>query len=519
MNTIKLFIITCLLSLPTFAFATEFSNGQSVTLSGNSASSQFHSVAIPANADNLHIELAGGSGDADLYVRYNAAPTSSTYDCRPYINGNDEVCEFASPNTGTYHILVYGYTSFTNTTLSVSYTLSGSAPTPIPNPSGATIDVVTYNVEWLGNPTTAGYNGTRTQQINAAANDIINGGGEIYALQEIGGSSALNDLLTSLNSNDTVNSWNGNISQPTASQSLAFVYKTNVVTSANFQTILTNQDSYNFASRYPYLMTATINVNGISKSLNLINLHLKCCTGSTNASRRAGAMATLVSELNSNYRIANMMVLGDLNVADEGGANGEIANWGFYADRDNDGQADYSHAAGSLTDEPYVATNPDSDIDHILISNELSAAWYGVGASIRNQYLTTTVSDHSPVKTTLDVSLIGSTTNPIPTPNPTSAPNPGLSGISVTSALAQSVGSSLTVVAIIVEEFNGVYALKIRDVNDASKTLVVKLESSQRNTWSPNLNTSVIGKTIQVIGKRDTYSNLPSLEYVTSIQE
>lgn len=91
-------------------------------------------------------------------------------------------------------------------------------------------------------------------------------------------------------------------------------------------------------------------------------------------------------------------------------------------------------------------------------------------------------------------------------------------GISVTEALAASVGTSFTVVGNIKESYNGVYALVLEDL-DNTNTIIVKLESSQRAEWSPVNNPSVIGKTIEVDGKRDTYSSQPSIEYVTSIQE
>jgi hypothetical protein len=91
--------------------------------------------------------------------------------------------------------------------------------------------------------------------------------------------------------------------------------------------------------------------------------------------------------------------------------------------------------------------------------------------------------------------------------------------MSVTEALAQPTGTSLSAVGVIVEGFNGIYALRMHDELDANTTIIVKLESSQRNAWSPSLNASVIGKTILVTGKRDTYSNQPSIEFVTSIVE
>ncbi len=40
----------------------------------------------------LSDDLAAPGGDADLYVKLGAAPTLSSYDCRPYDSGNNETC-------------------------------------------------------------------------------------------------------------------------------------------------------------------------------------------------------------------------------------------------------------------------------------------------------------------------------------------------------------------------------------------------------------------------------------------
>ena len=92
------------------------------------------------------------------------------------------------------------------------------------------------------------------------------------------------------------------------------------------------------------------------------------------------------------------------------------------------------------------------------------------------------------------------------------------SGIGVSEAIAESIGASITVDGIITGSFNGVYALSMKDIN-GSETIVVKLEIDQRDEWSPENNPSAVGKTIEVVGKRDTYSSQPSIEYVTSITE
>lgn len=53
-----------------------------------------------------------GSGDADLYVRFDAQPTTTAYDCRPYLNGSSETCSLDVPaGVSEAHIMVRGYTA------------------------------------------------------------------------------------------------------------------------------------------------------------------------------------------------------------------------------------------------------------------------------------------------------------------------------------------------------------------------------------------------------------------------
>lgn len=43
----------------------------------------------------LNVTISSGSGDADLYVHSGAQPTTSSYDCRPYLSGSNESCSAA----------------------------------------------------------------------------------------------------------------------------------------------------------------------------------------------------------------------------------------------------------------------------------------------------------------------------------------------------------------------------------------------------------------------------------------
>jgi microbial collagenase len=75
----------------------------------------------PQATGSLTITITGGTGDADLYVKAGSQPSSSAYDCRPYINGNEESCQITVPASNTYHIGLYAYQAFENVTVTATY--------------------------------------------------------------------------------------------------------------------------------------------------------------------------------------------------------------------------------------------------------------------------------------------------------------------------------------------------------------------------------------------------------------
>lgn len=74
--------------------------------------------------------VMSGTGDADLYVRFGAAPTASTYNCRPYLDGSAEECNLTVPSTATSaYVTVTGYTA-ASISLRVEYTKGTATPAP-----------------------------------------------------------------------------------------------------------------------------------------------------------------------------------------------------------------------------------------------------------------------------------------------------------------------------------------------------------------------------------------------------
>jgi serine protease len=79
-------------------------------------------MVVPAGATNLQFQIAGGTGDADLYVNFGSAPTTSVYSCRPYLSGNAETCTITAPQAGTYHVMVRAYAAYSGVSLTGRFT-------------------------------------------------------------------------------------------------------------------------------------------------------------------------------------------------------------------------------------------------------------------------------------------------------------------------------------------------------------------------------------------------------------
>ncbi|WP_395834970.1 M4 family metallopeptidase [Cystobacter fuscus] len=90
-------------------------------LSGASGAQLRYYLDVPASKAST-FSITGGSGDADLYVKSGTAPTTSSYDCRPYKSGNEESCSVTAKTVDTrVHILLNAYSAFSGVTLVGKY--------------------------------------------------------------------------------------------------------------------------------------------------------------------------------------------------------------------------------------------------------------------------------------------------------------------------------------------------------------------------------------------------------------
>ncbi len=68
-------------------------------------------------------------------------PTTSTYDCRPYLNGNNESCNFANPTAGDWYVMVRAYSTYSGVSLTGSFSTSVPNQPPTANFSFTTSDL------------------------------------------------------------------------------------------------------------------------------------------------------------------------------------------------------------------------------------------------------------------------------------------------------------------------------------------------------------------------------------------
>ena len=108
-------------------------------------------ITVPAGASNLVMSISGGTGDADLYTKAGSAPTTSSYDCRPYKAGNAESCTVAAPVAGKYYLKVHAYAAYSGVTVKASYSTGGGSGglqdgVPVTGLAGSTGQELSYTV-------------------------------------------------------------------------------------------------------------------------------------------------------------------------------------------------------------------------------------------------------------------------------------------------------------------------------------------------------------------------------------
>jgi trimeric autotransporter adhesin len=287
-----------------------------------------------------------------------------------------------------------------------------------------TLDVVSFNVEWFSITSNGPTN--EALQLQNLKTLIQTLDADVYALQEIGNQiyspnteGGFTKLLAELAplGYAGIRSPHPYVPSPsygndqTAVQGLAFIYKTSVVNSPAFTVVLdgfvptsypTDPAKFWASGRYPYMMSANITINGVTKNIKFINVHAKSGSDADAYTRRIADVQVLKDYLDTNFPNDNIILLGDYN--DDVDTSINPGNPSSYQAIVNDVE-DYKVVTKTLSDNGLATTYsfPDA-IDHVTISNELFNDYVPNSADreVISGFITnpaSTLSDHYPVST------------------------------------------------------------------------------------------------------------------------
>ena len=109
----------------TYTIVISLNNGQSVSnLSGSAGAVSYYAISVPAGQSFLQVKTSGGSGDCDLYVKLGSLPTTSSYNGKSDGVNNNELVTINNPASGTWYVMVRGYSAYSGVTLTATYGVS-----------------------------------------------------------------------------------------------------------------------------------------------------------------------------------------------------------------------------------------------------------------------------------------------------------------------------------------------------------------------------------------------------------
>jgi len=298
-------------------------------------------------------------------------------------------------------------------------------------PKEDTFDVVTYNLEFFGAPTTAYGPADKTLQLENVAKVMNKLDADVYVVQEVSSDAQIDALIQKININGktfdkTIStswsySWDPNSDPNYPPQKLVVIYNTQTATVKNTRVMfkdlydqvrggtktLTNYpggsgSSFFSSGRLPYMVQIETNLGGVKKLLNLVDLHARANSGTdiTKYNQRKYDSQVLKDSLDQYYANSNLIILGDYN--DDVKASVVTPNPSSYKMFVDDTVNYNALTLGISQAGAFSFLSSGGFLDHIMISNELndqyiqnSIAVYDPRNDIPNY--TTTTSDHGPV--------------------------------------------------------------------------------------------------------------------------
>ncbi|MEM7110347.1 MAG: DUF5689 domain-containing protein, partial [Bacteroidota bacterium] len=300
-------------------------------------------------------------------------------------------------------------------------------------PKSETFDIVTWNIEWFGDENNSPASGSPDSDLiqkDSVKTVLLGLEADVIAVQEITDTALFSQLVSEIPGYDFfLSDFVSRPNDPGEKQRVGFIYNTNTVIpdlSASRALLASIHPLYNggddsalvgypsttdrfYASgRLPYLFAVDVTINGVSKRLDIVNLHARANSGSDAQNRydmRKYDVEVLKDSLDTYFSTSDLILLGDYNddvdftVAD---ISSTLTSYEVFV---ND-STNYDPVTISLSEAGFRSfVFRENVIDHITISNELFESYIEgssrVGYEFYDSDYSSTASDHLPISTRL----------------------------------------------------------------------------------------------------------------------
>lgn len=322
--------------------------------------------------------------------------------------------------------------------------------------SASTLDVISWNVEFFGAPYASGPADKDLQEINVKKlMRYFNA--DLYGLLEVVDTMRLRRLVDSLGNTEfgyvvapyCSNNTTGTGASWTSGQKQAYIYRKSIFSNVTTRGIMRNSSAAytNWASgRFPFLLSATVTIDGISKNLNFILLHGKAGSTADDFNKRQAAANELKDTLDAQFNTSNTFIIGDFNDALHNsiypGSGISSYNTIVADSTDADHYKSVTLPLGAAGQTSMI--NFPNVIDNHIISNEI-VPFYVLGSAQIRTDVTSVVSDYITAHNTSDhypvfskYSLAGIITS-VPSVTPAElgikvSPNPFTADVTITAS-------------------------------------------------------------------------------------
>ena len=299
-------------------------------------------------------------------------------------------------------------------------TATGAGITDATFQDANSFDMVTWNIEWFGHPTLGPTDNTLQATNIATVMNTINA--DLYQVVEVSDSVGFKALVASLSGGYSCKCSSeysySNVDAEPYGQRLCFVYKNSVFSNVNATPLLTSfkydtlsvtnypsaRSRFWASGRLPYLMTANVTINGITRLVGFVAVHGRANTSSSPAQdiydMRKYDVDKLKTYMDATYPNLPFIMSGDFNDDLDETVAYVATNTSTYDSYINDA-TNYNLFTLALSKAGARSTVGFPDmIDHIIGSNEMSNTFVTARVGTPQTYITsygTKTTDHYPV--------------------------------------------------------------------------------------------------------------------------